>query len=259
MNKSMKNSDIRNADSFLDYLSVCRIAAHFGQRKDANEINDLKSQGLEIAEIRIDMAGTKDHVEARQLINAYEALPMILTVRTKEEGGYWDGNETDRLALIESLLPLCAAVDIELASDIFPQVVKAANKHDKAIIASRHNLTVADSLSKIEEFAATAYEAGAHIYKQSHIVNNEDALITLQDFTDKWQEDNCVIVTGMGNNEYARESRLTLPQIGSRIAFANVEKGESAIGQLSLEETRKTIKTESPRSIAAQPLEHRLY
>ena len=231
---------VKNRDSFLDYLSECRIAVSFWQYKKFSEINQLKKQGCEIAEIRIDLANIKNHEEAQQLIKKYKSLPIILTVRHKQEGGQWDGDETHRLALIKSLLPLCDAIDIELSAiAIIKDVIEIATKQNKAIIAARHNLQNADSLSQIEKSAAKAYEMGAHIYKHAGIIHNQNGLDILQTFTKKYK-DQRVITIGIGENKYARKSRVLLPQKGSLITYANI--GKVSADQLTLKEIYALLK-----------------
>ena len=224
---------------FLTFLSVPCTAASFWLPADKNKITGWQKSGLEIAEIRMDLAEIENADEARQLISGYSALPVILTIRTANEGGKWQKSEEARRGLFLQLLPLAAAVDIELAAKIRPEITAAAKELGKAVIFSRHNFSAADSSGGMKEAAARAFSEGADIFKTACMVSDENDLEELRVFL-REEKTRPVIAIGMGGSDAARLARLELPKEGSRIAFAAVGKS-SAPGQLSLEETAAAV------------------
>jgi 3-dehydroquinate dehydratase/shikimate dehydrogenase len=71
--------------------------------------------GADLIELRVDRIG--DIAAVDELLREPHAKPYILTVRTREEGGAWDGDEADRVALIERLgLLMPGYIDFEFAA-----------------------------------------------------------------------------------------------------------------------------------------------
>ena len=228
-----------SGDAFLSLLSKPRVAASFWRTADTDSLLTMQKDGLDIAEIRLDLAEQCDYESARQLMTGYQSLPLILTIRTAEEGGQWRGDDKTRCELFCQLLPLAAAADVELNSPILSQVVAAAKKTGRAVIVSRHNFFAAESLDNLNTAAQNAFDNGADVFKTACLVQNEDELKVLHDFLQQWREHR-VVVIGMGESETARRARLSLPRDGSRIAFAAAAE-KSAPGQLSLKETVAAI------------------
>ncbi len=224
--------------SFISFLSVPRVAASFW--RPAKNLSRLRAAGLEIAEIRMDMAHVKNMEEARALMAGYSTLPVILTLRAKNEGGQWQKSETARRNLFLRLLPLAAAADIELSAPILPQIAAAAKKSDKALIISRHNFSAPDSLADMEKAAARAFAAGADIFKTACLVRGCADLPPLRKFLQRWKT-HPIIAVGMGCSPAARRARAELPQRGARLAYAAINE-TSAPGQLPLPETAAAIR-----------------
>ena len=74
--------------------------------------------GLQIAEIRLDLAQSQTEESARTLLSAVSALPSILTIRPPFEGGKFAADENKRRNLFYRLLPFASAADIELSAPI---------------------------------------------------------------------------------------------------------------------------------------------
>lgn len=71
--------------------------------------------GADVVELRVDRIG--DIAAVEELLREPHAKPFILTVRAREEGGAWEGDEAERVALIERLgLLLPGYVDFEYAA-----------------------------------------------------------------------------------------------------------------------------------------------
>lgn len=71
--------------------------------------------GADLVELRVDRIG--DIAAVEELLREPHVTPYILTVRTREEGGGWDGDEAERVALIERLgLLLPGFIDFEYAA-----------------------------------------------------------------------------------------------------------------------------------------------
>ena len=79
------------------------------------QVRAAKAEGADLVELRVDCIADVAAVEA--LLLGPRILPMIVTVRTKEEGGAWSGDDDERATLIERLVRLQPGyVDVEYAS-----------------------------------------------------------------------------------------------------------------------------------------------
>lgn len=219
----------------------CNVAASFWTRQTETTIKTLAESGLDVAEIRLDLAGAGTESEARRLCESFSGMPTILTLRAAYEGGGWQGDDLSRGGRILSLLPFCDAVDIELAAEaILPDIVAACRAQGKTIIVSRHNFAATDTAATLNNAMSAAFAAGADIFKCASLcVKASDFEVLAAFATQSCRQDRCCVVIGMddgSNNEHARRARRELPRLGSCLAFAAIDGG-SAPGQLSLAET----------------------
>lgn len=221
-------------------LTKARVAASFWRPIGYTRLAQLCEQGLEIAEIRLDMAGVKTAADVAPLAAGFSSLPTIATLRLGNEGGQWHGDDESRLDIILAALECCDAVDVELASSILPKVATAAKRLNKTLLVSRHNFSGVDSAGDLENGARRAFSADADLYKTACLTQNEDDAVVLSNYLNKWKNE-AVIVVGMGDSPAAQKTRRDFPHRGSRIAYAAVD-GQSAPGQLSLAETVAAVR-----------------
>ena len=215
--------------------SAPRIAASFWAAADAESLRRHIADGLDIAEIRLDLADCKTLADAKNLVGGYAHLPTILTIRPEWEGGQWKREESLRLQWFEELLPHVDAADVELAAPILAPAVAAAKQQGKTLIISRHCFENGEDKEAIADAAKKAFAAGADIFKFAGQVESEKDFQALRDFLRerKGEKDKALIVIGMGDSSPARRARLELPKEGSRLTFAAADS-PSAPGQLPL-------------------------
>ncbi len=76
------------------------------------QVDRARRAGAQIVELRVDCIGDVAAVEA--LLREEHPLPYILTIRAASEGGQWDGDDAERVALYERLALLMPGyVDVE--------------------------------------------------------------------------------------------------------------------------------------------------
>lgn len=95
----------------------CRIAVPITSPSPPLEaqVRAAQSAGADLIELRVDAIGDVAAVEA--LLATPHAGRFILTIRSAAEGGHWDGDDADRIALYERLgLLLPGYIDVELAT-----------------------------------------------------------------------------------------------------------------------------------------------
>ena len=220
-----------------------RVAAPFCRKVSPDALRDFARTGMDIAEIRLDLAGAESPQAASDLARSFRGVPTIATARAGFEGGAWKGDEFSRRDALLAALEFADAVDIELAAEgILSSVVAAARGVGgvgKTVIISRHNFSGMDSPERMSSALSQAREEGADIFKIACAVGDESDAETLLEFVRK-NKSFPLIATAMGENPIARRARLDLARNGSVIAFASAD-GKSAPGQLTLSETLKLL------------------
>ncbi|MEV4135362.1 type I 3-dehydroquinate dehydratase [Dactylosporangium sp. NPDC049742] len=220
------------------------VAVSFGDEdagRDAAQARDLR---VDVAELRVDWYASTDPEHALCQVRPFAGVPTLATIRSKDEGGYWAGDEPSRLRLYETLMPEVDAVDVELAStEIRAGVVAAARSHGTVVVLSHHDFTATPAAARLDELAEEGFAAGADLVKISTMAQGPDDLRTLTDFTLRHHHRG-VIAIAMGPEGAA--SRLMLPVLGSRITYSSIG-GRPAPGQLPFEETVRLLELFSPR------------
>ena len=111
----------------------------------ADQVRAAVEAGADIVELRVDLMGSAETAERylREVSRSDHAppAPLILTVRSAEEGGGWTGNEAERSALIERLARHAPAyVDTELAAWERSEALRNRFAHQGRLIVSHHDL-----------------------------------------------------------------------------------------------------------------------
>ena len=229
------------APSLLELLRdpVPLVAVSFDDQATAAEIATLCLAGLDVAELRIDRYRDRstDHVVAET--RRYAALPTIATIRTREQGGEWDGSDDDRVALFEAVLPEVAAVDVELSSvGSLAPVIAAARAADRTVIVSDHDFERMPAAAELESIVRRAQDSGAHIVKIAAMARSGDDVRTMAAFT---LEHAGVGLITIAMGEHGMASRVFFPALGSALTFA-FGASEPVSGQLTFADTMAELR-----------------
>ena len=199
-----------------------------------------KKCGLDIAELRIDLFSHQDPPFVLKEISKFRRWPVIVTLRSRREGGQWKGSEPLRLKLFRAVIPKAAAVDIELSSTkILSQVVRLAHRAKKPVIVSYHNFDRTPDLAALLRTVKQAKRQGADIVKIAAMTRSRKDLQTLARLTAENAHLNLVIIA-MGSRGMV--SRIFFPVLGSLMTYARLGR-PTAPGQFSCRETLHYLKT----------------
>jgi len=200
---------------------------------------------IDIIEIRVDQFRSTDPIYIKNVIKKMKRIgaPLILTVRSKDEGGQRDIPDKLKLNIFKDNISLVDAVDIELRSPILPEVVKNARKNGKKVIISWHNLKMTPADKKLKDILDQAKRSGANIVKIAAKANNTADLNRLMKFTIENRSKNIITISlgGIGSL-----SRLVFPGLGSLITYAYINK-PSGSGQISLDVLRSHLQIYYPQ------------
>lgn len=216
---------------------------------------DAKAKRADLVEFRIDAffpgseGDAEDGFRVRQLrrLLAESPLPVILTCRSAEEGGDYDGDDADRISLLEKLTAACdtppAYLDIELAA-----YARSANLRQKINLCVRHPKQERDTPTRlilsIHDFAGrpadldrrllTAYdEPACAVVKVAYRARSLRDNLDLFDLTRSAPKP--TIALGMG--EFGLPSRVLAPKFGGLLTFASLrESAATAPGQPTVDD-----------------------
>ncbi len=203
------------------------------QFKRASDVADM-------IELRIDRIGH----EALTKLLPIKTVPVLITNRSKAEGGAFTGTEADRLADLKRAVVLGAdIVDIELSTGASAIAELRTHIHltgkKTQLLVSYHDFSGTPADSALKRKINAAMRAGADIIKLVTFANRiEDNLQVLHLMTA--YRDRGVNVMAFCMGELGRISRIAAPLFGAPFTFAAMARGqESAPGQIAIDELRK--------------------
>lgn len=201
----------------------------------------------DLMEWRIDYytAGIEDNNKlietAKKLREEVGELPILVTFRTKNEGGVLELAETSYLDLVETVIKnrLGDAVDIELFHDEerVKSLVQEAHNYNVVVIMSNHDFEKVPAEDVIEFRLKKMAELGADVPKLACMPHSAADVITLLRATNNVRNEitNPLITMAMG--DIGKVTRVAGQVFGSSLSFGAVGK-TSAPGQLSIEDLR---------------------
>jgi 3-dehydroquinate dehydratase-1 len=217
-----------------------RVIAPFTDKTPLEEIVRAGDQGLDLLEARVDYFSSYDAGYVLDRISQIPVeLPVVATIRSRQEGGKWRGSESERLSLFCALVPQVDGIDIELSSsEILAKVAEMGKKAQKTLIISFHDFHTTPSLEILASHVDNAKKQGADIAKIATTSLSIKDTQTLASLTIAKAREN-LIVLGMGPE--GLKTRLLLPALGSLMTFAYIDR-PTAQGQLSVQATLELIK-----------------
>lgn len=182
----------------------------------------------DLIEARIDLMAGDPSEELPAIRSAFDG-PVILTIRSRAEGGGFGGDPGAWWECLEPLLPFGDLVDVELP---FSSFCPAIRREGKGIIASRHveGMPTREELRRLEADLRRYGDIPKIVVRPG----TERDLLGLLEFTLGAERPICTGVLG----EAFRFARVILPFFGSELAYTHA--GTSAApGQFALEDFKR--------------------
>ena len=219
------------------------------QQEIMAEVKNLEDVAFDLAELRIDFFEGVEHPEQVEAllaeINSLYKKPLLLTFRTKKEGGERELSldryfELNRFAIRSGLVDL---VDLELFSSEAEviELIAEANEKNVKVVLSSHDFFRTHPKEEIVVRLLKMQELGADITKIAVMPQSEEDVLTLLAATlemKKTKADRPCITMSMG--KYGVISRLAGELFGSCLTFA-AAKEVSAPGQVSVHDVRSIL------------------
>jgi 3-dehydroquinate dehydratase type I len=192
----------------------------------------------DLVELRIDRM---PNAEMKRLLAA-RRIPVIVTNRSRQEGGGFAGTEEERVALLTEAVRLGADyVDIEAATDpaLKAKLITALAGGATRLIISWHDFSGTPPTKFLEgKLAACMADSPAIVKIVTHAGAAADCLRLLELIPEALRRGQAIAAFCMG--EKGKISRIMAPLLGSAISYASLEPEEaSAPGQLTIHELRE--------------------
>jgi len=206
---------------------------------------------VQVVELRVDKLDFATHVDkitqlGQAMRRELKGKPLLLTLRTKEEGGSLSPDDASYIALYQQWLEAGFAdlIDIEMriGAQAVDQLVAQAHQHHVAVILSYHDFQAtpdnADMLRRLSWQAAH----GADILKIAVMPKTPQDVSRLTDVT--WQmrqrSDKPLLTMSMGG--LGAVTRMSGEVFGSNLTFGTLGEA-SAPGQLDVQALDQALTT----------------
>ncbi len=224
-------------------VRICVPIAYETEKEILNEAEHIaKSDAADIAEWRIDwytdvFDAEKFNAVASKIREKLQGKPLLITFRSKKEGGEKKIEPCEYAALLERVIESRAAdlIDIELSqgSELAKSLIQKAHEAKVGVIMSRHDFEktpdAENLIASMEEMA----ECGADVCKIAMMPHSYADVATLLSATGTMKErhpEKLLITMSMGQKGCV--SRLCGGLFGSVMSFGSIGKA-SAPGQVS--------------------------
>ncbi|VAX28270.1 Shikimate 5-dehydrogenase I alpha [hydrothermal vent metagenome] len=196
----------------------------------------------DIIELRLDLIA---RFELPVLLKA-TSLPLIVTNRTKTEGGQWKGSEQERVQVLHQAIEAGADyVDIETSTpkELLKPILD--HKSQTKIILSYHNFS--NTMEDLNPLYEIMCELPGDILKIVTYAQDISDNLKIFNLLKRAQKDNRKLI-GLCMGENGELSRVLSPLFGGFLTFGALDTGkESAPGQILASTLKNIYRVDRPR------------
>jgi len=204
------------------------------------DLIEIRLDGLSDAGIKPDkgtLLATKD---------AAGDCPILFTNRSKEEGGYFNGLEEERIIWLEqSVTSGASMIDVELNTTpaLRDRLLQLCKRQGVKTIVSYHNLIETPTLGHLSKILKEAGDTGTDIIKVvTTAQNQEDILTVLGLYKKAWEVSLSLIAFAMG--PLGRITRIAALALGAPFVYCSPDsKAQTAPGQMTISTMRMLSST----------------
>ena len=199
-------------------LTVGTISTEEGLRNLAHP-----PAGIDLAEVRLDLLLAKG-VEPEKIMEAMskKEIPVLLTLRTREEGGAFNWRSRQRVLFFLGFLPFADSVDLELTNlPRLGRVLRAIRRSKRDLVLSSHSLKRKLTPLRLKRLLSQFKKTRAHVYKIVGLARRPRDLRALAEPLLTFPHMRLAI---LASGPLATASRLSLPGLGSRLLYVHLDE-----------------------------------
>lgn len=231
---------------------ICVPVMEATEDRILQQVETIRAMDIDLVEWRIDaFQQIKDLTRcielAKMMKERLDGLGLLITCRTKQEGGCLDYADSFYKELYQRICKEQVAdlIDLEYdrGKDVFDQLLSIARKNQIQVIASHHDFNKTPSKKEIMEKLNCMRQTDADIIKMACMPRSKEDVFVLMEATAAFKErfPDVVLVT-MAMAKEGMPSRILGEFFGSAITFASAGK-QSAPGQIDVDTMRFLIDT----------------
>lgn len=222
----------------MNDVRICAVVTGKTMEEFLENLEKIQREA-DLVELRVDYIDNFS-VNDIDLIKSKTKKQVIFTCRKKEEGGFFTGSESERMEILRKAIKAgFDYVDVELATVLLnpslPPLIRGGGK--TLVILSFHDFEKTPKLSELEEIKSRMKQNHVDIMKFATMVKDDGDIKVLFQFLLNKQEDEKMIVIGMG--EKGKMTRFVAPLLGSYLTYVSTEYSESAEGQMEIGDLRR--------------------
>jgi len=217
-----------------------KIVATVGGSNVLSRTIEAKHQGADLIELRVDslLSSQEKALSLAEKIKKKSKLPLIITIRSKTEGGLTGYSESDRLDFFLKFLPVADFIDIELsARKINRKLISACHRQKKGVIVSWHDFRKTPASAVLYRKAVDAEKINADIVKLAVTPMVPEDVIRLLEFCRNWTGSPLAVIS-MGR--LGAVSRISGGLFGSCLTYGYV-KFPWAEGQMNVRQLKELL------------------
>lgn len=246
----MNKVHVRNMVLGVGMPKICVPIVGRNEEEIVLQAGKIKEAGPDLAEWRADwFEGVWEKNRLRKILKLLrrelDEMPLLVTFRTKQEGGEQEISVEDYEEFLGEVLSSGQAdlVDVELfmGEELLTAVAEKAHEQGVKVVASSHDFEKTPPMREMTERLWRMEKAGADLLKLAVMPEDPGDVLTL--FAVTWQmkerkEGQPVITMAMGGNGVV--SRIAGEVFGSALTFGTVGKA-SAPGQVEAGELQRML------------------
>jgi len=216
-------------------LKICVSVMERTIRRTVEALKKLEKYDPDLFEIRLDLMKDTSSLAA---IRGSANLPMIATIRRRDDGGFFHGTEAARLeTLIQAAKAGFDYVDVEQNTKKVSKSVRRLQREGAKVIVSYHNTKTTPGTTVLESILKREKRAGADVCKIVTTARKTYDSLRCLEFVNTHARDVKLVCFAMGR--LGTPSRILSPVFGAYFTFASSAIGkETASGQMPIGELR---------------------
>jgi 3-dehydroquinate dehydratase-1 len=217
-------------------LVVGTLMNHLDWKK---ALKAYQKKEIDALELRLDAFSKSNLAKLYEKVSFAKKLPpLLITVRSKKEGGIRSLTDSQRKERFHLFTPFASAFDCELTSSrLLPWIKREAKLNKKDLIISYHDFKSVPGKTKLENLLKMSLSHKPTLSKFAFKINKQKDLLSLFSFLSQHQKKGLVVI-GMAKKGEA--SRIVFPLMGSKMTFGHLGR-RSAPGQLSTKALKRKI------------------
>lgn len=180
----------------------------------------------------------------KQISTNNDDLPLLITFRTKSEGGERQFTAPHYFLLLKEVLNNLSvnAIDLELFHEQanLRSIVSLAHQKGVKVVMSNHDFEKTPAKNELISRLTKMFELGADVAKIAVMPNSSGDVLTLLSATSEAKSQLAKPIITMSMGELGKISRVSGQLFGSSLTFASVDE-TSAPGQVPIDELRKML------------------